>query len=617
MTALVGQVLGSLPASVRRLVQAELQADLRDRFGLWEPGDIGFQPDAPSVGLGERTGPPGFHRPRTGPVRCPVVDVTDRRSSRRPPTPSVDGAAHLFDRYCTEGFGEGEIARFHAFFPPSAGVHRRSLVRRRTLVPRGSHRSWPGRHRGRRSSSWCGIRSPWCWNILATTIGTRRSAAGWELADAVDRGYFGAQLERLYDLVPADLVQVVQFEYFVPDAPGALVRTWEFLGLGGSDRPISSRPVTTGPGIPGASVDAAIRSRLQALYADDVARLARADVGPSIWPVGRISHRSTDVRLAVGRPSNVPPTAVDWPGAGTAWRLLCPGGTDGGGGDGRRRSTACRRASRASAARRADLRSSPSRATGVSSAGTGIATTGSGACSTSPAWRRPRARRSGRSPASGYGSNAFDDVRREDESFAEVYFHDLDLDSLKGKIGLDAGCGKGRYTRFLAEHLDAEVALDGSSAVEAAARNLADIAGTAVVRVRPPRCPIRPRELRLHLQPGGAPPSRRPVRRVRTAPDLPGAGRSDPALSLQSARHRQCSVDRPQRLARPAQDHDPDVPSPPEVVVHSHRGRPVVDVRSSRGSGLTAAGSAYSPTCRCTATAASPSAAWCWIPSIA
>ena len=82
----------------------------------------------------------------------------------------------------------------------------------------------------------------------------------------------------------------------------------------------------------------------------------------------------------------------------------------------------------------------------------------------------------------GYEWNAFDDVRGEDESFAEVYFRDLDLDSLKGKIGLDAGCGKGRYTRFLAEHLDAEVALDGSSAAEAAARNLADIAGTAVVR---------------------------------------------------------------------------------------------------------------------------------------
>jgi SAM-dependent methyltransferase len=82
----------------------------------------------------------------------------------------------------------------------------------------------------------------------------------------------------------------------------------------------------------------------------------------------------------------------------------------------------------------------------------------------------------------GYEWNAFDEVRGEDESFAEVYFRDIDLASLKGKVGLDAGCGKGRYTRFLAEYLDAEVALDGSSAVEAAARNLAGIAGTAVIR---------------------------------------------------------------------------------------------------------------------------------------
>jgi SAM-dependent methyltransferase len=92
----------------------------------------------------------------------------------------------------------------------------------------------------------------------------------------------------------------------------------------------------------------------------------------------------------------------------------------------------------------------------------------------------------------GYEWNAFDDVRTEDESFADVYFRDLDLDSLAGKVGLDAGCGKGRYTRFLAEHLAAEVALDGSSAVEAAARNLAGIDGTAVVRCDLRAAPFAP-----------------------------------------------------------------------------------------------------------------------------
>ena len=82
----------------------------------------------------------------------------------------------------------------------------------------------------------------------------------------------------------------------------------------------------------------------------------------------------------------------------------------------------------------------------------------------------------------GYEWNAFDDVRDEDEAFAEIYFRDLDLEGLAGKVGLDAGCGKGRYTRFLAQHLEAEVALDGSSAAEAAARNLADLPGATVVR---------------------------------------------------------------------------------------------------------------------------------------
>lgn len=89
----------------------------------------------------------------------------------------------------------------------------------------------------------------------------------------------------------------------------------------------------------------------------------------------------------------------------------------------------------------------------------------------------------GRTYASfGYEWNTFDDVRSEDEISADVYFKDVDLEGLKGKIGLDAGCGKGRFTRFVAEHIEALVALDGSSAVEAAARNLKQFDGVTVVK---------------------------------------------------------------------------------------------------------------------------------------
>lgn len=82
----------------------------------------------------------------------------------------------------------------------------------------------------------------------------------------------------------------------------------------------------------------------------------------------------------------------------------------------------------------------------------------------------------------GYEWTVFDAVRPEDEVFWRWYFADVPLEELRGAVGLDAGCGKGRYTRFTAAHLAATVALDASDAVCAAARNLAELDGVQVVR---------------------------------------------------------------------------------------------------------------------------------------
>jgi SAM-dependent methyltransferase len=95
----------------------------------------------------------------------------------------------------------------------------------------------------------------------------------------------------------------------------------------------------------------------------------------------------------------------------------------------------------------------------------------------------------------GYEWNTFDDVREEDAQFSQVYFRDLDMASLQGKTGLDAGCGKGRYTRFLAPHLSSLIALDGSSAVEAAARNLESFSNVLVVKADMRTAPIVPRSI--------------------------------------------------------------------------------------------------------------------------
>ena len=82
----------------------------------------------------------------------------------------------------------------------------------------------------------------------------------------------------------------------------------------------------------------------------------------------------------------------------------------------------------------------------------------------------------------GYEWTTFDGVRGEDETFARRYLSDLRLDELVGKVGLDAGCGKGRFTRYLAPHLGTLVALDASSAIAVASHDLAEFANVVTVR---------------------------------------------------------------------------------------------------------------------------------------
>lgn len=82
----------------------------------------------------------------------------------------------------------------------------------------------------------------------------------------------------------------------------------------------------------------------------------------------------------------------------------------------------------------------------------------------------------------GYEWQTFDAIQPEDEQFWHWYTQDVDLDALADVRALDAGCGKGRYTFFTAGHVGDLVALDGSDAAAAAARNLAMLPNVAVVR---------------------------------------------------------------------------------------------------------------------------------------
>ena len=82
----------------------------------------------------------------------------------------------------------------------------------------------------------------------------------------------------------------------------------------------------------------------------------------------------------------------------------------------------------------------------------------------------------------GYEWTRFDRVQPEDEIFWSRYFDIVPLRNNRPQLALDAGCGKGRYSLFTARHVEKLVALDGSEAVPAAARNLETSQNVLVVK---------------------------------------------------------------------------------------------------------------------------------------
>jgi SAM-dependent methyltransferase len=62
------------------------------------------------------------------------------------------------------------------------------------------------------------------------------------------------------------------------------------------------------------------------------------------------------------------------------------------------------------------------------------------------------------------------------------YFDGFDLEWLRGRRVLDAGCGMGRHARFAARYARQLVALDFSRAIDQAARNLSDAPNAACIQ---------------------------------------------------------------------------------------------------------------------------------------
>jgi SAM-dependent methyltransferase len=91
----------------------------------------------------------------------------------------------------------------------------------------------------------------------------------------------------------------------------------------------------------------------------------------------------------------------------------------------------------------------------------------------------------------GYEWAAFPAIQAEDAAFWERYSRDLDPAAVAGKLVVDVGCGKGRFSWFLAQQARHLVAFDGSGSVGIAAGNLAPLANTTVFRADLHHAPLR------------------------------------------------------------------------------------------------------------------------------
>jgi len=201
----------------------------------------------------------------------------------------TDKELHFFDRFYSGGFGEADVAAYHAYFPRPSGA------KAGEWTPLYGSSAWTPRLLARAAPDarlLILLRDPVERFVSALQHNARLShEQGMPLnrlapVEAFRRGLYHAEIEALLAYFDRSRLLVLQYERCVREPLEPLRRTFEFIGLediGFSPPGLDSKPnsQSSKPKLDRATRDSYIRA-----YRDDVEALARAfpEIDLALWP---------------------------------------------------------------------------------------------------------------------------------------------------------------------------------------------------------------------------------------------------------------------------------------------------------------------------------------------
>ena len=244
---------------------------------MFGPGPI---PDCPP---GWRTGPPDFIG--VGAQKAGTTWWYSLIEAHPRVTPRTRKELHFFADFWHREFRDGDISRYHSYFPRPEGTLSGEWT------PRYMSDFWTSTLLERAAPAakiLVLLRDPVARYVSGLTVGLGDGLPPFHpdvAQDALARGFYHEQLVRLLECFAREQVLVLQYEICRRNVLAELTRTYRFLGVDDSFVPEGAHE-RVNPTEDKVDVPRETSERVAALYRNDVARLAEAfpEIDVTLWP---------------------------------------------------------------------------------------------------------------------------------------------------------------------------------------------------------------------------------------------------------------------------------------------------------------------------------------------